>query len=154
MISVEAKITGVQELEMVMLQGLGPDVQSDILNEALEAGGKIIEPQAKENAPDRTGDLQASIKTVIHKAKAGSASITVETGDYLDGGRYYATFEEYGWHVGKRQRSKGSKTANNARPFIIPSHAHYMERALTMTVSAVEAVAEAIIVRRVREVLE
>jgi hypothetical protein len=152
-IEVHANITGIQELEMVMLQGLGPDAQSRILTEALAAGGHIVESQVRENAPDRTGDLQASIHTIVKKTAPGQAKVVISTGDRLDGGRFYATFEEYGWHLGKRQRSKGAAKANNARPFIMPAHIHYMERALTMTVSAVEAVTEAIIVKRVQEAL-
>lgn len=156
MLSVSAKFSGVQAIEMVMLKELSPQKQSEILMDALMRAAALIERKMLVLAPEKTGTLKAAISIIPHKTKPGRANVSVEVGEggWFKGEGYYAGFQEWGWHLGKRtDRGKGSK-ARDKRPFFIPPHAGYAEKALSQTADAVNRVAEDIIVERVREILE
>lgn len=152
MINVQAKFSGIQALEMVMLRDLSPDKQSRILNEALLKAAKIVEQKMITLAPKRTGALRAAIGIVPHKLKPGRVRVSIGVGDgWFAGDEYYAGFQEWGWHLGRRtSRGKGSK-AKDKRPFFTPPHAGYAEKALAQTADVLTQVAEDIIVQRVQE---
>lgn len=150
MLTVTAKFSGIQELETIMLRQLSKEQQSEILNEALDASAEIVKGEMVKTAPKHTGALRAAIRKIKHKAKPGKAKYSVEVGQGMfKGDEYYAGFQEWGWHLGKRQsRKKGHK---DTRKWFVPPHAGYAEKALTIRGDAVNQVAEDIIVQRVRE---
>ena len=159
MIDLEIQVKGVEEaLQSEVFRALEPARQSEVLSVGLKAGAKVIQRFAKayapvrQNVPGKGGDLRAGIIVKARKLRptpqGGRARAVCMVGEgFYQGDTYYAGFQEWGWHFGKRtaankrfQKKRGLKWAlglsggssidrDDERPYIEPKTAHYMERA-------------------------
>jgi HK97 gp10 family phage protein len=86
---------------------LGKKVQGKIVRQSLRAGAKVLAKEVKEEAPEDTGKLKASVKLKAGKRKKDVISILVD----VSGGHEtaFVASVEYG------------NLENKARPFIRPS---------------------------------
>src|SRR5688572_29071702 len=93
-----------------LLSELAPKVIRKHLRPALRAGAKLIQAEAKQRAPERTGALKRSIKVRAGKAKRKwSATVLVQTrdGDFK-GDEFYGMIV----HQGTVERTQ-KKTGRN-----------------------------------------
>lgn len=110
---VELKVRGFEELYS-KLQSLRLAVREEILKKALKAGGLAIERAAKAGAPQETGVLQGSIRTVIESTSDVNSAVA-KVGPSSKG--FYGRFLEDG-----TQKMK-------ARPWLKPAFERSMEAA-------------------------
>jgi HK97 gp10 family phage protein len=90
-------IAGQKELTKA-LRGLPVKVQKNVIRQAMRAGMKLVQEEAKRVAPvGETGDLKSAIKIRAGKTRRGSIAIEVRVGEGdFKGDQYYAAFLEYG----------------------------------------------------------
>lgn len=140
------EIKGLDKLT-AQLAELPKKTQGQIARPALRAGAKLIQQAAVADAPRKTGLLAKSIKVRAAKRsrKRTGPAVLVTTGQ---GDSYYAFFEEYGWHVGKRSATlrraykinKRKAFAGDKRRMI--EGKHFMQRAFDSTKDQAAAVIE------------
>lgn len=131
-------VKGDKELQR-KLSRLSKDATNRVMTRALLRAGSVLEDQAKQNAPRKTGRLANSIRTHLSGIDFSNTSrvvVNVETNDRWFGGKtFYGAFQEFGWRVGRRLR-RGRTLFRKAVRFVrnrlrkkIPGK-HYIKRAL------------------------
>lgn len=90
---------------------LGKRLVNKIIKRETRPFSKKITDAVKANAPLKTGFLKRNIKTRVAKNENGSqfkviGTATTTSKGFYKGDDFYAGFQEFGWHVGKRTRTK------------------------------------------------
>lgn len=108
------KVDGIKPL-LKKLKSFPAKIEKKILRQALRAGGKIFQQQAKANAPVKSGLTKRSLKVRSMKRSRTRVGIRVATSakDYT-GDTFYASFVEYGHKLGRRP-GRGSKNKDTRR---------------------------------------
>lgn len=101
---VTVTLTGLKELDRAVKK-LPKGMQRRVLNNALRAGGRVIQKKAKALVPVKTGTLKRSIVVRTGKAKQGAATVFVTTtsGKGEKNDAWYSHIVEFG---GKRVRKQ------------------------------------------------
>jgi HK97 gp10 family phage protein len=91
------------------------------VKKGLREGEKVIQKEAKKNAPRKTGQTKKAIKVKALRKRKDSYAVDLQIGkgDYK-GDQFYASFQEFGWHAGKRKLGDNRKWIEGK---------HFMERA-------------------------
>jgi len=114
------ELVGAKELERILLS-LDAKVARKLSSKALRAGAKVIQAEAVNLAPVKSGALRNAIKVRAGKNKKGFRSIRVAIGEkWFTGDQFYAAFIEMGWKHGSRKLGNKRKQ--------IPG-LHFMEKA-------------------------
>lgn len=101
------------------LEALGRDVKP-VMRKAMRAGGKVILPAVKANAPEISGRLKRGIRLRAAKRSRRYVGITVTSSKgFFKGDDFYTAFQEFGWKTGKRGTNKRRSVPGK----------HFMERA-------------------------
>lgn len=89
-------ISGLKELQK-MLDTLPAKLEANIMRGAMRAGAKVIEVEAKNNVPVKSGVLRDSIR-VTGRLKGHTVSASIKAGGKTKNGgdAYYAKWVEYG----------------------------------------------------------
>ena len=114
------------------LAALPDRILRKLARKALRVGAKVVQAEAKADAPEGTGRTRRAIKVRAGKRRRkGSISLAViiGKGDFK-GVDFYGAFEDFGWHTGKR----GSKDRRKVEG------KHFMERALATKETEAKAV--------------
>lgn len=104
-------ITGVEELKKI-LDNIA-NVPARVLDKAVMAGSSIVENIARQNAPEKHGNLKRGIVSVAEIRKSGKKVYQVKfIGDFVkfsrDGKRsFYPASQEYGWNKKEGGRVQG-----------------------------------------------
>lgn len=146
-VAVSFKITGAKELQK-KLRELGPKIEKKVMRQALRAGAKIIQAEAKKLAPVDSGELRAGIKVrAVKKRKPGQVRIRVSTGE---DDAFYGFFVEYGYmkqetrrlpdgKIISLKRGQGTPTFVPPRPFVRPAFETKKEEATKAITAAIAA---------------
>lgn len=102
---VTVKMQGYAQVER-RLMALPTKVARKVASQAMRAGAKIIQTEAKALAPKDTGALRKSIRVrTAKKKKRGEVKFTVTTSskdNLFKGDQFYGGFQELGYRLGKR----------------------------------------------------
>lgn len=76
----------------------------------LREGAKVVQKEARRGAPKKTGQTRRAIKVKSLRKQKNSIAMDLQIGegDYK-GDQYYASFQEFGWHVGSRKLGDNRK---------------------------------------------
>lgn len=128
------RLTGNRRLDR-LFQTLPVKVQKKVLRKPLREAAKVIQKQAKRNAPKDTGLLRRSLRVRAGRRSRrfkNTVRIVVITGEgFFKGETFYGAFQEFGWKLGKRG------TPNRRQ---MPA-LHYIERAYKAKESEARSVA-------------
>lgn len=96
-------ITGAKELAQALAL-LPANIEKNIMRGALRAGAKVIEAEAKTNAPVQDGDLKQSLRVSTNRKK-GEVSASIKAGNKK---AWYYHFVEFGTqpHMIKAKNAK------------------------------------------------
>lgn len=128
------KVSGDKEV-FAALGRLPGNLQKKVLKRAAREAMKPALAVARKNAPKgKTGNLRSSLKSKVMKSKKGRVGQLIATNSgWFKGTHFYGVFQEFGWHVGKRDaslRSRGKWSgiggADDNRKFI--EGKHFVER--------------------------
>lgn len=116
------------------LESLEPKVARKIEKQAMRPAMRIIQREAKANAPRDTGAMSKAIKLRAMKRSRSRRGIEVridKEGNYR-GDHFYGAFQEFGWKAGSRKLGDGRRE--------IPGQ-HFMQRAFETKGPEAEAMA-------------
>lgn len=129
MIETTIKIEGAKEIAAA-LEKVSKKVARKVISAGCRAGAKLIQTDAKNRAPHKSGLLKKAIKVKVskyvgtRKKKRGEVAINAQIGKGdFKGETFYGAFQEYGWKSGRRT-TKGQ--TDNRRQI---EGKHFMERA-------------------------
>lgn len=138
----DIEIKGAAELHRALAQ-LPAKLEAQVSRQALRAGAKVIEREAKALTPVAEGKLRASIRTSTGMKRGGVVYAHVKAGGRKKGDAFYAHMVEYGTkpHEIKPKRFKSLFIAGifrkvvqhpgaKARPFMRPAFANKSQEAL------------------------
>lgn len=122
-------LTGDKQL-LKRLRELQPKLQKRGLTKAARLAMKPMHAKAKSSAPKESGTLRKSIKLRAMKRSRVRVGMHISTSESMfEGKTFYGAFQEFGWHVGKRDnklRSRGKwsgiGTELDKRKFIPGKH--------------------------------
>jgi HK97 gp10 family phage protein len=107
-----------------------------VITRAARTAMRPVMQAAKGYAPKDSGNLRKAIKLrALKKNRRGNIGVRVAISDqWFVGKMFYGAFQEFGWHVGKRDKSlrwgrqwRGIGTAKDTREF--HEGEHFMEQA-------------------------
>jgi HK97 gp10 family phage protein len=99
---IRVQVDGVKQL-CFAFDKLSGDEQVEILRTAFEHGANTLAATATQLAPKRTGLLAAGI-VVLCRKRGTNVVAKVQMGKgWFAGNTFYAGFQEFGWHTGKRR---------------------------------------------------
>lgn len=130
------KITGARAIQRA-LDELPKRLAKKVIRQALRAGAKVIQPAAKAEAPEKTGQTRRAIKVRAGKSRKKnviSLGVIIGKGSY-QGETFYGAFQNFGWKTGKRGSSNRTQVPGK----------HFMEKALAEKGVAARDVAEDVI---------
>lgn len=111
--------SGMDELTNQMAK-LEAYAQKDVIQKACKKSAKIVADEAKELAPEKSGQIKRAIRVRLGRIKRGGFSALAAMGrKWFTGEEFYGGFQEFGWKTGKRGSSNRKQ---------IPGE-HYMEHA-------------------------
>lgn len=92
---------------MSRLKGVVPRLRRKVLGKAARIAMKPLLQNAKANAPKgKTGLLRKAIKLRAMKRSRVKVGVYIAIGDKMfEGQTFYGAFQEFGWRVGKRDKS-------------------------------------------------
>lgn len=150
----EFPIVGAEKLRK-QLAALGPRIAKKVIRQSLRQAGKIVQTEAKSNAPVDTGRLRKSIRVRAfkrsRKERIGINVQTNSTNNVFKGKTFYGGFLEYGFRRGKRSneikraQKNGRTLAGDlrqqvpSRPFMKPAFESKKEQAGKMAVDLLRA---------------
>lgn len=118
------RLEGAKEIE-AKLHRLPPVVERKLARQSLRAGAKIVQAQAKADAPRKTGFLASQIKVRAAQRRRGRIGVVVQTAKgFFKGDSFYGAFQEMGFRIGPRR-------LGDARRFV--DGKHFMQRAFDST---------------------
>jgi HK97 gp10 family phage protein len=120
-----AELLGIPEFKRALSQ-LALDLRKKVIRKALRAGAKVVQAQAKANAPVRTGLMRRRIVVMASKLRKAARG---EVGVYLTvratkkaratkdrrNDPFYFKFQEQGFHAVGRRRVGGGRKARAAK---------------------------------------
>lgn len=106
-------VVGVMEVKgldtlLWRLETLPKKAALKVFRQSLRAGAKIIQTDAKQRAPVKSGALRKSVKVRARKRSRSGIGVRVSTSadDSAWGGdQFYGAFQEFGWKAGGRRIS-------------------------------------------------
>lgn len=112
---ISVKVSGLQELS-ARFENLCGEQQDELVKQCFEKGARVIQNDVQATAPHKSGLLASRVIVATTKTRKGQVvtKVQMDRANYK-GDAFYAAFQEFGWHAGKR--SKG-----NDRPFIQGKH--------------------------------
>jgi len=114
------EVKGLREVQE-KLKELQKKTSNKLTKKALRAGAKIVQAEAKADAPSISGTIKKSIKVRAGKRRKGSLSIVVGIGKkWFAGPMFYAAFVLLGHKIGKRSGSHRKKDPNDKRKAVPP----------------------------------
>lgn len=127
---IDVRITGDKQV-FRHLKELPKNMQNRVLKRAAREAMKPALAATRSAAPrGKTGNLRRSIKSKARKRSRVSVGQEIATkSEWFKGPEYYAAFQEFGWHIGKREnwmRSRGKWTGigseQDTRTFVEGKH--------------------------------
>lgn len=110
------RLEGAKELEKALIE-LERKVARKIISSSLRDGAKIVQQQAKANAPVLTGLTRKKIVVrAAKKRRSETAAIAVRTGEgAFKGKTFYASFIEFGWNKAPVIRTRAGRFISISR---------------------------------------
>lgn len=128
---VDISVYGVKEIQQA-LSNLAHKDAKKAMRKGLKAGAKLIQQQAKANAPQKTGALKRSLKARVGRSRGDSVVVIVGSGKkWFVGDTFYAAFQEFGWSHGKRPSRFKKATEGDTRKEV--EGKHFVEQAYDTT---------------------
>jgi HK97 gp10 family phage protein len=121
---------------MKKLRTLERKIAKRVITRSARTAMRPVMQAAKRYAPKESGTLRKAIKLrALKKNRRGNIGVRVAISDqWFVGKMFYGAFQEFGWHIGKRDKSlrtsrqwHGIGTEQDTRPF--HEGEHYMEQA-------------------------
>lgn len=96
---------------MKRLKKLEPKIRKQVLNKAAKTAMRPVLTAARNNAPKKTGALRKAIRLrALKRNRRGNVGARVACSDqWFVGDMFYGAFQEFGYHIGKRENSMRSR---------------------------------------------
>ena len=123
-------VSGVNEFKR-KLADLEKKTRNKIVAKAMRAGAKVIQKQAKANAPVKTGFLRSQIKVRAGKRRKGKIYFVVTMGKKnFTGKGFYGAIQEFGsLNTGRASQSARASRRASERPHVKIEGKHFMGHA-------------------------